>query len=234
MRPCEIGLYVVLNSRTQQQLLSTKDLNLDKAMQIALAMEMATKGSVELQNKGNELHQVNYAKHRYRQNHGQQLKCTCCGKVGHAKSDCRHKENKCYKCGIVGHLKPVCNRDTAPSSSATKSRGKWKNQKSRPVNAVEEEDTDDDIFLNVGLVEDTVHAVAKDAIWVSPKIEGITMKMELDTGAAVTIIPYTDYVKYFHHLQLLGTPTKLRTYGNHVLIPEGILSVDIEYNGQRV
>ena len=35
------------------------------------------------------------------------LMCKCCGKNGHVKSDCRHKDKPCDNCGKTGHLKAV-------------------------------------------------------------------------------------------------------------------------------
>ena len=39
---------------------------------------------------------------------GQGDLCRCCGKPGHTKSNCRHREKTCDNCGKVGHLKGVC------------------------------------------------------------------------------------------------------------------------------
>jgi len=34
--------------------------------------------------------------------------CKCCGKTGHVKKDCWHKDEACSVCGKKGHLKKVC------------------------------------------------------------------------------------------------------------------------------
>ena len=39
--------------------------------------------------------------------------CSCCGKKGHAKAECFHKD-KCEVCGKVGHLKAVCRHNAKP------------------------------------------------------------------------------------------------------------------------
>ena len=53
--------------------------------------------------------------------------CTCCGKIGHVKSECRHKDKTCDHCGKTGHLKGVCrnplkavdaSKDAAPGQAA--------------------------------------------------------------------------------------------------------------------
>ena len=43
--------------------------------------------------------------------------CRCCGKSGHTKSDCRHREKACDNCGRVGHLKAVCTATPKPDAA---------------------------------------------------------------------------------------------------------------------
>ena len=98
-----------------------------------------------------------------------------------------------------------------------------------------EEEDDDDLFLNVvGLVEETVHAASADVIWVTPTIAGKPIQMELDTGAAVSLLPHNLYVENFSHMPLEDTPVVLKTYGGERLMPEGKLNVNVDYLGQVV
>ena len=38
--------------------------------------------------------------------------CKCCGKKGHQKEACHHKNKECEICGKEGHLKAVCRQAT--------------------------------------------------------------------------------------------------------------------------
>ncbi|KAJ8346761.1 hypothetical protein SKAU_G00281620 [Synaphobranchus kaupii] len=49
-------------------------------------------------------------------------------------------------------------------------------------------------------------------IWVTPEVEGVKLKMELDTGSALSIISHKDYVKNFPNVKLKPTPVMLKTY----------------------
>ena len=53
------------------------------------------------------------------------------------------------------------------------------------------------------------------------------MKMELDTGAAVSLLPYRLYQEKFSHLPLGKTQVQRKTYtGEHVL-PRGLIKVEV-------
>ena len=43
---------------------------------------------------------------------------------------------------------------------------------------------------------------ASDVIWVEPEIEGRPLKMELDTGSAISVIPYNQYKELFSDVKL--------------------------------
>eukprot|EP00971_Amphidinium_carterae_P348034 6490285-Amphidinium_carterae.1 len=55
--------------------------------------------------------------------------CRCCGKEGHAKSDCPHKDKTCRVCGKAGHLASVCRQNQQPQPVSQKGSGKGKDGK---------------------------------------------------------------------------------------------------------
>ena len=73
----------------------------------------------------------------------------------------------------------------------------------------------------------------KDAIWVSPRINGTKVTMELDTGSAVSVIPVSIFKKQFPKTKLQPTPVHLRTYCGNRLRTLGKTTVAIELNGQK-
>ena len=65
------------------------------------------------------------------------------------------------------------------------------------------------------------------------KIDGHAIKMELDTGSAVSIIPLQKYKQMFRRrIPLEKTEVTLKTYSGESMTPEGIINVPIQYNHQ--
>ena len=52
-----------------------------------------------------------------------------------------------------------------------------------------------------------VRKPSSNVIWVGLKVEGKALKMELDTGSAVSIIPHDLYKEKFNDKQMLKTYT---------------------------
>ena len=64
-------------------------------------------------------------------------------------------------------------------------------------------------------------------MYVEVVIEGQQVKMELETGAAVSLLPYRLYQEKLSHLPLGKTQVRLKTYtGEHVL-PWGLIKVEV-------
>ena len=49
-------------------------------------------------------------------------------------------------------------------------------------------------------------------IWVSPKVQGRVIKMELDTGSAVSVLSYKQYKERFGQVKLAKSGITLKTY----------------------
>eukprot|EP00971_Amphidinium_carterae_P052214 1027960-Amphidinium_carterae.1 len=62
--------------------------------------------------------------------------CLCCGRTGHVKADCYHKESYCSICGKQGHLAKMCKQRESKGKSKGKQKGKDKG-KGHPVHGVE-------------------------------------------------------------------------------------------------
>ena len=59
-----------------------------------------------------------------------------------------------------------------------------------------------------------------DAIWVTPKVNGQTLKMELDTGSAVSTLP------------VQKNEEMLKTYSGEEIAPEGKVHVRVQYKNK--
>lgn len=81
----------------------------------------------------------------------------------------------------------------------------------------------------------TIHGIRAMKQWktqspmfVEVKVEGLLIQMELDTGAAVSILPLGMYNEKFRHIPLKETAARLKTYTGERVQPQGQLSVKVE------
>ena len=65
-------------------------------------------------------------------------------------------------------------------------------------------------------------------IWVSPEVQGRVVKMELDTGSAVSVLPYKQYKEHFGHVKLAKSLVTLKTY-----TPKGEMKCIVKFKGQE-
>ena len=66
-------------------------------------------------------------------------------------------------------------------------------------------------------------------IWLTTEVSGVKLKMELDTGSALSVIFEADYKRIFSKLQLEKTPVMLKIYTGERVSPKGKLKVDVTY-----
>ena len=123
-----------------------------------------------------------------------------------------------------GHIQRVCR---------SKQQGKPKQATKTPkVHAV---DVDVDAYEDI-LATFEVHNVRKqsnDIIWVDLDVDGKPLKMELDTGSAVSIISFDLYQQKFNRLLQHKTGPSLKTYTGENIMPVGVLKVPVDYQNQR-
>ena len=142
---------------------------------------------------------------------------------------CRFIKERCRFCQKMGHIERVC-RNKERESEKERQRGKKRrvNELDLSKREGQEEKSEGDIPLYWGVDEKGLKQWKSGRpISVKEVIEGISIWMELDTGAAVSLLPFPDYQTKFKHIPLRKTRTRLKTYTEEQVVPKGQIVVNI-------
>ena len=151
---------------------------------------------------------------------GGEQACHRCGTKGHTPQNCRFKTQTCHFCKGQGHISRVCWKRMQSRDSEDATRGKGKPQTTHHV---------DEKSLIV------VYSISDDrGVTVEMDIAGRQIKLEIDTGATVTVIPTSTYQKNLKHIQLRPSRTRLHAYNGQPLNVQGEAEVTVGYKEQQV
>jgi len=95
-----------------------------------------------------------------------------------------------------------------------------------------DDERDDDSLVASLEINNFNHGIVGDVIWVTPKVNGHTLKMELDTGSAKSTLPLEMYKETFPNTPLVDTTTILKTYSGEKITLKGKLLIRVEHNNQ--
>lgn len=237
------------NDRMLRLLLAEKltELTFDRAVQRCVAIEQASRdiealhGSESIPTHPANEDKVDTTVCQVQVDTGR--KCYRCN-GNHAPFKCPFKTATCHGCGKRGHVRQACRNpvkgsETKANQKKTTSKGKTTQRK---VNALDthhsqfydesEDATDSDSNSNVPL-HSLFHLKGTRPIKVDVVIESEAMTMELDTGAAVSIVSKSEYDDRLNkHVRLQETPLRLHTYTGETIRPVGVCTVDVRYDGQ--
>jgi len=135
-RTCEFGQFLeealhdrfvcgLNNSSIQKKLSSEKNLTLQRAVDIAMAAEMAVLHSCDQSPLRDEPEVL-----------ALQRGCLCCGRQGHTQAVCRYHSHTCFRCGKKEHLQTVC------QGELTKQKNKSQGDRPASVKHMEKEQVD--------------------------------------------------------------------------------------------
>lgn len=231
---CEFGDYLdqalrdrlvcgLKSESTQKHLLSKADLTLKRALEIAQSQEAAERHAMQL--KGDvgvgtmNVEKVSDAPRKE--------KCRHCGRGNHLAQDCRFREAQCFRCGRNGHIATVCRARGPPSKG--KSPGSRRQQSAKWVHAAEDSDSSGDT------PEESLVCKVKSGdtspITVELLLNGSPLTMEVDTGAAVSIISEQRLKQVLPRAKLQKTTVKLRTYTGEAMSVLGEFAAEVAYRG---
>ena len=157
--------------------------------------------------------------------------CYRCGRSSHHAAECKFKDVICHTCGKREHIAKVCRskekfRNT--KQPVTGSHPKQANlvQLKQPDDSTDESDIDFPV-LKVGSEARSAHPITVDMV-----VNGKTLSMELDTGAAVSIISEQTRRSTFPDTPLRKSTSVLRTYTGEPMTVVGEMEVQVNYGAQ--
>ena len=214
----------------QKRLLAEDKLTLKKATEMAIAMETAAKDAIELQQQTHPSTMVHTVVKR-------KQSCYRCGRNGHTADSCRFKEATCHSCGKPGHIAPACrSKPRSPKKpNQKKPQPKHKGKVKAVDTQIQDTDSDEDVLIARIDIHNVGHSQCdmSTAIWVTLQVNNRPVKMEVDTGSAITILSMANYKKLLPNEQLQPTNTRLQTYTGEKIVPEGLLNVKVQYKNQQ-
>ncbi|PIK56483.1 hypothetical protein BSL78_06598 [Apostichopus japonicus] len=220
------------DDRIQRNLLAQPKLTFAKALEIATSQETAARNAQHLKEafqqplatpltqesvmhipKGHKGQKVTAQseKYRNRKEWSSKQKCYRCGNNNHEQKDCWFKDKDCHNCGKRGHIAKVC----------------WsKISKVKQVN----EDTGqaNDKLFDLFNVNDGRAPLAVDI-----KIDGQSVRMEVDTGASMSIVSEKTFKANWPNKEWHKTDIVLRTYTGATVEILGETEVTVEYQRQK-
>ena len=220
---CDCIVCEINDDAIQRRLLAEPGLTFKKSLEIAQSLEATARHMRELHPAAASLSSKRETStssseiNKLTQNKPTQSKseatCYRCGKSGHKPVTCHYKEATCHFCGKVGHLKSVCY-----SRKKTEARQK-KKETPRPVLTVLEEDSD----------ECPLYTLRSPS---SITLEGLLIEIELDTGAAYSLMSENNFRLLFPERELALTTIRLCVYSGEAIDILGSVDVNVTYKEQ--
>ncbi|GFX80082.1 uncharacterized protein K02A2.6 [Trichonephila clavipes] len=213
------------------RLFEEDNINLEKTLNIALAMEKAFKGANDIMGRGINSMQT-FKKHmdkksNFTKNRQKRLYCSRYTGTNHAKENCRFISSKCNFCGKIGHIKQAC--------FASK-KANVKLVKQKQVTLLDEVEDKNRIPLYELKIQDCIlheEEPKQPPIMINLKIENKSCSMELDTGGVVSVMSIGNFRKISNR-QIKPTNIVFKTYKGDSLIPLGYVTVRVQYKNQKV
>ena len=224
------------SENVQKRLLAEDNLDLKRALEMAQSMEAANRNAQILQenktpvpmmpsnhdNASNTVAQMEevdmVGRSRPQGTNGSGKNCYRCGRNDHLAHNCIHKDTVCHNCNKRGHLARVCHAKGSQSQGRTRitRRTQWLEQ------GPEASDPEEDVIFSIGSKTTPPYQVVVE-------INDQPITMEIDTGAAVSIVSRETWEARLAELPLSKASLSLRTYTSEKMTVLGELAVSVRY-----
>ena len=201
-----------------KRLLPEHDLTFVSAVEIAQGAEMADRNAKAL--KGTEV-----AVQKLFTPEKSIPPCHHCGRTNHEAKACCFREAQCHNCGKKGHIAPIC-RAKKVLTRTRKFPCKLVSPKTQWVSANDTDSASDSEELQLFIVG----AKSSTPIAVELTINGERLTMEVDTGAAVSLISEQTLKAIAPNATLQPSRVILKTYTEERMTVLGELQVNVQYH----
>ena len=235
------------DARIQRRLLQETKLTYKAALEIAQAMELADRDTHDLQSQAHSptaaVQTLGESEVR-RGSKAQVSKVTTtsrsinnCYRCGgnHSPATCKFKQAECYLCKKIGHIAKRCRG----RKSSQQQPVKRSNSQSRPsrskLHSVVEEVSSDDSLDNPAPTDYSLFTLQTNSkpIVVSVKVNKVVLDMEVDTGAALSVISEVTFKNNFSFVKLDHCNIVLSTYTGQKLSVLGKFGTKVEYESKQ-
>ncbi|KAG7301015.1 hypothetical protein JYU34_015388 [Plutella xylostella] len=159
----------------------------------------------------------------------QSAQCEACGARSHGIKDCRFRRAICSKCGKEGHLRRVCPAWAERAGHRWAGNRGYKQSKSlhhldEGVPAQEEDDSAE--------CEEELNQLCLSGykpVSLPINVDGHRLRMELDTGSAISCISKETYDSLFSNRQLESYNLVLKFYDGSRVRPLGLIKPNVKW-----
>ena len=197
----------------------------DITWEIAQGMEATERNAKALKGSEAAVHKMNTQRGPATQRPPTWAPCYRCGRTNHDPKDCRHRESVCHFYN-KGHITPACRgRQSKNGHKSMQKTFRGKRQPSQQTSYVATDGGKSETELPLFMVGNS----ASKPLYMNVLVNGKDLVMEIDMGAAVSIISEMQCKQLFPNVKLDKSSIQLRTYTGEKL---GQINVRAQYEDQ--